>query len=320
LSQISSRTPSVFFIEDVDRHDPQSVGSEIGKALPLAVMGVVVVVWGVAPPITKLISAPPLIGTFFRFGLSSPFLLLVLAARGRMLSRHVFLATALPGLSFGINLIFVFATLQEATVSVLSTVVAMQPALLLVLAGPLFREYPTRRQFVFTLLGVVGAVGVILGAGSELRSSWLGVGLSALSLVTFSLYFILTRLARLDNEVDPIEWMAGVNIWAFASTIPPVLLLADRSDWSQFGGRDWLWISIVAFVTGVFGHVLMTWLHGHLEAARSSLYILTMHIVAVGLAWLIHDEPVTWMQGAFGGVVLLCVALVVSTPGRREVQ
>jgi len=168
------------------------------------------VVWGVAPPITKLISAPPLIGTFFRFGLSSPFLLLVLAARGRMLSRHVFLATALPGLSFGINLIFVFATLQEATVSVLSTVVAMQPALLLVLAGPLFREYPTRRQFVFTLLGVVGAVGVILGAGSELRSSWLGVGLSALSLVTFSLYFILTRLARLDNESTRLNgWLVS---------------------------------------------------------------------------------------------------------------
>ena len=51
-----------------------------------------------------------------------------------MLSRRVLAATALPGLSFGVNLIFVFATLQEATISVLSTVVAMQPALLLVLA------------------------------------------------------------------------------------------------------------------------------------------------------------------------------------------
>ena len=111
-----------------------------------------------------------------------------------MLSRRVLAATALPGLAFGVNLIFVFATLQEATISVLSTVVAMQPALLLVLAGPLFREYPTQRQLVFTLVGVVGAIGVILGAGSELRSSWVGVGFAALSLLTFSLYFVLTSI------------------------------------------------------------------------------------------------------------------------------
>jgi len=320
LTGAPSRTPSVFSIQEVEGHQSPQIQDEVSDTLPLAVMGVVVLVWGLGPPISKLVTAPPLIGTFFRFGISSPFLLLVLAARRRMLSRRVLAATALPGLSFGVNLIFVFATLQEATISVLSTVVAMQPALLLVLAGPLFREYPTQRQLVFTLVGVVGAIGVILGAGSELRSSWVGVGFAALSLLTFSLYFVLTRLARFDNDVDPIEWMAGINIWAFVSTIPPVLLMADRSDWAQFGGIDWLWISIVAFVTGVFGHVLMTWLHGHLEAARSSLYILTMHIVAVGLAWLIHDEPITWLQGASGGVVLLCVALVINVPDQREVR
>jgi drug/metabolite transporter (DMT)-like permease len=315
-----NRVPTVFSVSKIGDDEPGTGKTAPFHALPLVVMAVVVIVWGLGPPTTKLVTAPPLIGTFVRFGISLPLLIVVLAARRRVLSRKVFIATALPGLSFGINLVFVFATLQEATVSVLSTVVAMQPALLLVLAGPLFHEYPTGRQFTFTLAGVLGAVGVILGAGSEIRSSWLGVGLAALSLVTFTLYFVLTRLARSDNEVDPIEWMAGINIWAFLSTIIPILLLADRSDWAQFGGNDWLWIVIVAFITGVFGHVLMTWLHGHLEAARSSLYILTMHLVAVGLAWWIHDESITWLQMISGGVVLLCVALVVTAPDRREVR
>ena len=72
-----------------------------------------------------------------------------------------------------------------------------------------------------------------------------------------------------------------------------------------------------SFVTGVFGHVLMTWLHGHLEAARSSLYILTMHLVAVGLAWPIHDEPVTLLQVLAGVVVLISVAAVVNSPDRH---
>ena len=316
----ATRRPTVFSVSEIGDNQLEIRESGSGGSLPLIVMAVVVVVWGLGPPITKLVTAPPLIGTFIRFGISSPLLLVVLAARGRVLSRKILFATALPGLSFGFNLIFVFSALQEATVSVLSTVVAMQPALLLVLAGPLFREYPSGRQLAFTLLGVVGAVGVILGAGSQVQSSWLGVGFAALALATFTLYFVLTRLARVDDEVDPIEWMAGINIWSFISTIVPILLLADRSDWAQFGGIDWLWISVVAFVTGVFGHVLMTWLHGHLEAARSSLYILTMHLVAVGLAWWIHDEAITWLQAVSGGVVLVCVALVVTAPDRREVQ
>ncbi|MEC7828517.1 MAG: DMT family transporter [Actinomycetota bacterium] len=320
LTSTANRQPTIFSVSEISVGQPGIRQTQSGQSLPLIVMAIVVVVWGLGPPITKLVTAPPLIGTFIRFGISSPLLLVVLAARGRVLSRKVLLATALPGLSFGINLIFVFSALQEATVSVLSTVVAMQPALLLVLAGPLFREYPSGRQLAFTLLGVVGAVGVILGAGSQVQSSWLGVGFAALALATFTLYFVLTRLARVDDEVDPIEWMAGINIWSFISTIVPILLLADRSDWAQFGGIDWLWISVVAFVTGVFGHVLMTWLHGHLEAARSSLYILTMHLVAVGLAWWIHDEAITWLQAVSGGVVLVCVALVVTAPDRREVQ
>ena len=317
MSQKASRAPSVFCVEEAKGHQEQVTVRNNKSLLPLAVMGIVVVVWGLGPPTSKLVSAPPLIGTFIRFGISSPFLLLVLAVRGRWLSKKVFYATALPGLSFGVNLIFVFATLQEATVSVLSTIVAMQPALLLVLAGPIFREYPTLRQLSFTLFGMFGAVGVILGAGSDLRTSWLGLLLAALSLVTFTLYFVLTRIARSGDEVDPIEWMAGINVWAFASTILPILFMADRSDWLAFGGYDWLWISIVAFVTGVFGHVLMTWLHGHLEAARSSLYILTMHLVAVGLAWPIHDEPVTLLQVLAGVVVLISVAAVVNSPDRH---
>ena len=44
-------------------------------------MGVVVIVWGVGPPTTKLITASPLIVTFIRFGLSAPFLVASVVAK-----------------------------------------------------------------------------------------------------------------------------------------------------------------------------------------------------------------------------------------------
>ena len=286
----------------------------IGGGLPLLVMGLVVVSWGLGPPISKLLSAPPMVSAFIRFGMSTPFLLAVLALRGRWLSRRVFFQTALPGLSFGINMVFVFAAVQEVTISVMSVMMALQPAMLLALVGPIFGDRVSVRQIVFTLIGVAGAAGVIMGAGGEFRASAFGLFLTAMSVLTFTVYFVLTRMARSTSAVDPIEWMAGINFWSFVAAVVPTLLLVTPGQFFEFGGLDWLWIVIVAFVTGVFGHVLMTWCHGHLEVARSSLYVLAMHIVAVGTAWLIHGEPVTPMQFGGGAVVLFSVAMVIRTP------
>ena len=279
-------------------------------------MGVVVVLFGLGPPLTKLITAPPLVGAAMRFAVSVPVLLALLALRGGRVNWQLLRRTMWPGLAFGTNLIFVFATLQEVTVSVLSTVVANQPAVLLLLAGPLFGERPTVRHALWTLGGVAGAALVILGAGSEVRATPLGLLLALAALVTFTVYWVLTRSARSGTDVDPISWMAGVNIWALASAIPPVLLWTTADGWRQFAGLDWLWILLIALLTGALGHVLMSWVHAYVEAARSSLYLLGMHVVAVGASWPIHGEALTVVQVLGGLVVLVCVAMVIRIPVR----
>lgn len=283
-------------------------------------MGVVVVLFGLGPPLTKLITAPPLVGAAMRFAISVPVLLALLALRGGRVNWQLLRRTMWPGLAFGTNLIFVFATLQEVTVSVLSTVVANQPAVLLLLAGPLFGERPTVRHALWTLGGVAGAALVILGAGSEVRATPLGLLLALAALVTFTVYWVLTRSARSGTDVDPISWMAGVNIWALASAIPPVLLWTTADGWRQFAGLDWLWILLIALLTGALGHVLMSWVHAYVEAARSSLYLLGMHVVAVGASWPIHGEALTVVQVLGGLVVLVCVAMVIRIPVRTASQ
>ena len=59
---------------------------------------------------------------------------------------------------------------------------------------------------------------------------------------------------------------------------------------------------------------MMSWAHRFIPAARSSLILLAMNIVAIAAAWPIHDEPVTLVQAAGGIVVLLAVAAVLSRP------
>lgn len=284
------------------------------ERLPLAALALVIVSWGAGPVVTKLITAHPVVGVAIRFGMSVPLLFALLAYRGDRIDRDLLARTALPGLAFGINLIFVFFALQEATVAVLSVSIALQPALLLLVAGPLFGERPTLRHIGWTLLGVAGAAGVILGAGAELRASPLGLAYAGLALVTFSTYFVLTRVARSSSDVDPVRWMAGINLWSLLAALIPAPFLVGREELSQVDLADLAWLLVLAYLTGVFGHVLMSWVHGYIEAARSSLYLLAMNLVSVGLAWPVHDEPVTVVQVASGLLVLGSVSMVLRLP------
>lgn len=294
--------------------------SPVANRLPLIALAFVIVAWGAGPVIVKLISVHPLVGVLFRFGLSVPLLFLLLALNGKRtggtsrLAMPTLRRAALPGLAFGINLSFVFAALQEATVAVLAVTIAIQPALLLIIAGPYFGERPTTAHIGWSMVGIAGAGGVILGAGDELRASVLGVVLALLAMLTFTVYFVLTRVARSTIDVDPFEWMTAINIWAFVAGVPPALVLLNRSHFDEVDGSDLFWLLVLGYLTGVFGHVLMSWVHGYVEAARSSLFLLGMNVVAVGLAWPIHDEPVTVMQAAAGLVVLWAVAAVVRLP------
>ena len=288
--------------------------------LPEMTMALVVVLWGLGPPLTKLITAPPVVGVLYRFVTAIPILFLLLAATGRRFTKESLRVTALPGIGFGVNLLIVFAAVQEATIAVLSVTVSLQPALVLIVAGRWMNERPTAYHVAWTLVGVGGTIIVILGAGDELRASALGVIYAVGALLTFTAYFLVTRLARADDDVDPVEWVTGINIWAVAIVAPASLVLTDRAGFAEFGGTDWIWLAIITLGTGVAGHVLMGWVHRYIEASRSSLYLLLMHPVAVGVAWPIHDEPVTLIQFLGGIVVLGAVAAVVKRPAAPPIQ
>lgn len=290
--------------------------ADVRPGLPLIVLGFVILSWGAGPVITKLVTVHPMLGTMLRFGLAVPLLFMLVKLRGGRVTKETVRRTALPGLAFGINLIFVFAAVQEVTIAVLAVTIALQPALLLLVAGPIFDERPTLAHVLWTLVGVSGAAGVILGAGQEFRASGLGLFFCLAALLTFSVYFVLTRVARSTIDVDPVEWMAGINIWSLAAATIPAPFVVTGADINDVDRMDLFWLVILAYVTGVFGHVLMSWVHGYIEAARSSLYLLAMNLISVSLAWWVHDEPVTATQLLAGLVVLGAVAAVIRLPPR----
>jgi len=224
---------------------------------------------------------------------------------------------AVAGAAFGINLVFVFLTINEGAVAVLSVFAALQPGIILVVAGPFLGERPTLWHVIWTIVGIAGTAIVVATGGEGFEVSAAALVYAAVSQLFFIVYFLLTKRERSRHDIDAVEWMSGVVVWAALAVTPWALLTSSAADYRAINGLDWLWLALIIVFTGGLGHIVMAWVHRYVDASRSSLYLLSMNVVAILAAWIIHDEPLTVIQMLGGVVVFAAVAAVISRPPKR---
>jgi probable blue pigment (indigoidine) exporter len=283
-------------------------------AVAAAVMATIVVIWGLGPPVTKLITAPPLVAVSVRFWVTMPVVWAILLLTKRRVPREVLRRTALAGTLFGINLVFVFAALQHASVAVLAVISSMQPGVVLVVAGPWLGERATPWHLAWTAAGVVGVAVVVLGGNDEVRGDALGYVYGVASMLTFTGYSLINRRVRFGTSIDPVQWMAGITLFALVTITPVALYVSSPDDYRQLAGADWLYLAFVAGIVGVVSHTMMSWVHKFVPASRSSLFLLGAKVVAISAAWPLHDEPVTLVQVLGALIVIAAVTAVISRP------
>jgi len=288
-------------------------------AVAAAVMVTVVVIWGLGPPVTKLITAPPLVAVSVRFWCSVPVVWALVYATGRRVPFDVLRRTALAGALFGVNLALLFAALQRTSVAVLAVISSLQPGVVLVVAGPWLGERATRWHVAWTVAGVVGVAVVVLGGQDAVRGDALGILLGVAGMLTFTAYSLINRRVRFGTGIDPLQWTAGITLVAGLTITPIALALCSPADYRQLAGADWLYLAFVAGVVGIVSHTMMSWAHRFIPASRSSLFLLGAKVVAISAAWPLHDEPVTLLQVLGGLIVLGAVAAVISRPASVRV-
>ena len=196
----------------------------------------------------------------------------------------------------------------------LSVFAAMQPGFILLFAGRFLGERPTLWHVVWTFIGIGGTAIVVATGGDSFEVDATALIYAATSQLFFTAYFLLTKRVRSRHDIDAVQWMAGVVVFAALAVTPWALITSSKADYQAIGGLDWLWLAIIIVFTGGLGHIAMAWVHRYVDASRSSVYLLSMNIVAILAAWVIHDEPLTLIQILGGVVVFAAVAAVVSRP------
>jgi drug/metabolite transporter (DMT)-like permease len=266
----------------------------------------VITVFSVFNVIVKIVQMSAVTFAFYRLWLGAAVMILVMLVTGRRLTWAKISASAPGGLLFGFNILLFFVAIRATAVADVLIIAALQPALTMLVAGPLFGERVTRHEVAWTGVSLLGVVLVAVGQSGtpvwSLRGDLFAVG----ALLVWTVYFLISK--RVRRAVPAVEYMTTVTLIS-AVVITPVALLSGEP-LSGVRMQDWLWLGL--FVAGAQGgHVALAWAHAHVDVSVSSLLILAEPAISAVAALVFLGEPITALAIAGGGVVLASVAAIV---------
>jgi drug/metabolite transporter (DMT)-like permease len=273
----------------------------------LAVCGAVLA-WGLGPLIVRAITASAVTIAFYRLWLAVPVALVVARVAGSSLSWRVLKRTAPAGVLFGASILLGFVSFQQTSVANATLIPALQPVLVVLVAGRLFGERAGRRELLLGAASLVGISMVVVFAAGGGGASPVGDLFAVGNLLAFTTYFLVVKQLRSDN-MPAGALLAGVILSA-AIAVTPVALLTSH-DLGAVGGPDWFWLVVMVVVPGTIGHGLMNWAQRYVDVTVSSLMTLANPVVSSIGAWLIYDEVLNGPQILGAAIVLASLAGIV---------
>ena len=262
---------------------------------------VAVLMWGAASVLAK--SADRVDGltlAFHRLWVGAVAMVVIYTLRGGRLRARL-LWTALPaGVAFAADIALFFTAVKHTTVANATMISALQPALVLFVAGPMFGERVRSTDVAWTGIALVGVVIVVFGSSTEPSWSPFGDLLAVACLFAWTAYFVFGKRAR--ESLGAVEFVTAMSVVAFGAVA--VVALASGHDLSVPDGGTWAVIFALGIGTGGIGHFLINWAHGHVPLVLTSLLTLLIPVVAMAGAALLLGEGVVALQ-IVGAVVVL---------------
>lgn len=265
------------------------------------------VAWGSGSVVTKMVTASGMSTVMVRLWLGVPIGLSLWALRRRWPTWESLRRCIPGGVLFGIHVSLFFSALKLTSVANVTFIGALQPVLVLLVAGRWLGEKATPRLLALSA-AAMGGVALVVYGNEAVPGALLGDLLAVANIVVWTIFFVYTKKAR--DHVEAVDYQATMTVIA-ALVVTPVAL-ALGADAGEIDGLDWLWLAFIALVPGTLGHLLMNWAHRYVDATVSSLVILAVPVVAAAGAAVLLGEAVTWMQAAGGAVVLASIGAIVA--------
>ena len=288
------------------------------------------VAWGLSGILVVLTKEPGLVVALERLLLGVPFVGALLAFTRRRLDWSTFWRTVPGGVLLCGDVAMFFSAVKLTSIADATVIGALQPALVLFVAGPLFGEKPLRADLVWTAVAIAGVGVVVLGSGGTGSHQVLGDLLALGSVCSWTGYWLVSKQARLVRRAAPgdgasstpsrqaigtIEYTSGVMLVAAVAMVPVALISGQR--FTAGTPLDWLWIGLMTLVPGG-AHLASNWAHRFVGVTVSSVIVAANPVVAAGAAAIFLRQSLGLVQIIGGLAAIMAVAAVAGRAVRVE--
>ncbi|WP_199090723.1 DMT family transporter [Bosea sp. ASV33] len=228
---------------------------------------------------------------------------------GEKIGRGAFIAVALAGLTFGIDVTLYNAALGHTTIANASLLGNLSPVGVVLGGWLLLGDKPSRRILGALMLAVAGAILLVLPkfTGAErVTGNLFGDGLAVGAALSYAAYILAVRRARDRAGAGYVSLVSSAICAVFC--LAAALMLGEQIVPMSLQG--WLAVAALGLVSHALGQGLITLSLGSYGAGAASLVMVWPALVSVLAAWAIFGEQPTPVQ-AFGGVAILAAVLLV---------
>ncbi|MBV8386480.1 MAG: DMT family transporter [Acidimicrobiia bacterium] len=250
---------------------------------------------------------------FHRLWVGAVAMLVIFTVRGGRLRWRLLVAALPAGIAFAADIGLFFTAVKHTTVANATMISALQPALLLFVAGPLFGERVHVSDVWWTVVALVGVSVVVFGSSTTPSWSPFGDIMAVLCLFAWTAYFIFGKQGR--AKLDAVEFVTAMSLVAFV--VIALVAVGTGHDLTVPDGGTWAVILALGLGTGGMGHFLINWAHGHAPLVLTSMLTLLIPVVAMASAAVFLGEDVVAAQIAGAVIVLGALGVLV---WRRQPQ
>jgi drug/metabolite transporter (DMT)-like permease len=277
------------------------------RTTALVQLSLAMLAWGVTGVVAKSVDMGGMALAAYRTAVGAVVLVLILHLSGRRLTWRAFRLGAIGGVLLGLDLVLFFSAVKLTTVANATVIAALQPALVILISGPLLHEKVVKGALPWALAGLGGTVVVIFGASGAPDWSVKGDLLAVLALLAWTGYFIATRMIR--GQLGALEYSTVTAIVSALVAWPAAAVFGQDLSWPTW--ESWGWIVALAVGAGIGGHFLMSVSIPHLPLWVSSTMTLSIPVISTATAAIFLDEQVSGMQLAGMTVVLVSLAFAI---------